>query len=84
MKIDQWALIAHPLGGAQLTGVVTGHPRFPDYTSVTTSLVVAIEDGKVRTKSGSLYELGEPEPAYEREFPNARARLLAQTQSQSN
>jgi len=59
-----------------LHGLVFGHPRFKDGLDVTTSEIINIEDGAIRTRSGSLYHLGRVEPAYEKAYPNARKRLI--------
>jgi hypothetical protein len=42
---------------------------------VTTSKVLGKHGAYVVTQN-SLYELGEPDPEYEKQFPNARARLF--------
>lgn len=47
-----------------LVGVVTGHPKKPDGSLVQTSPVAKVEGRLITTESGTLYWLGEPEPAY--------------------
>jgi len=48
-----------------LTGEVFGHPRKKNGTRVITSAIVDIpEPGLVRTRSGTLYKLGEPALEY--------------------
>ena len=54
-----------------------GHPAHADGKAITTSRLIGRKDRLVVTRSGSEYELGEPDPAYESKFPNARERLLA-------
>ena len=59
-----------------LHGFVRGHPRCADGKEVTTSMLCSRAGSKVLTKSGSEYELGNVDAAYESLFPNARQRLL--------
>lgn len=74
-----------------LVGEVYGHPdpRFRDGTRIRTAAIVGKQDGfivspdnelgpvvLVVTESGRDYELGDPDPGYEMQFPNARNRLL--------
>src|SRR5512140_3207629 len=85
MKLDQWCVVSRTFPSLPppeqerccLHGQVTGHPRCSDGKKVTTSLVVSRDGDNGVTKSGSAYELGEPDPAYEARSPNARQRLLA-------
>ena len=58
-------------------GFVSGHPCCADGKEVTTSCVVGRAGNKVVTKSGSEYELGTVDPAYESMFPGAPQRVLA-------
>lgn len=83
VRIDRWAMIhaggpydAPETAGYFLRGVIHGHDEHADGTPVETSPIVAVVDGKIRTRSGTLYELGEPEPEYEAAYPGARERLL--------
>lgn len=83
MRITNWVLIAHadrsplPQGHSRkLRGDVYGHPRFPDGYRVTTTRIVGTRDGRIVTRSGSHYELGDPQPLYEAVFPGAKQRLL--------
>lgn len=83
MRLENWSVTGSndpykvpELQTKQLQGQVYDHPRFADGMFITTSTIIRVEDGRVRTKSGSLYILGEVDPKYEFEFPNARARLL--------
>lgn len=85
MRIEQWAVVVLPgqsvfmapeCRANALHGFAYGHPRFADGEEITTSALVGVEDGKIRTKSGSVYELGEVDPKYEAEYPGARERIL--------
>lgn len=60
-----------------LSGVVTGHPKKADGTPVTTSRVVGRDGSRIVTESGSRYELGDVDPAYEQVFLGAKNRFLA-------
>ena len=60
-----------------LFGFVRGHPFHADGKQLRTSRLVYRKDGCVLTRSGSQYELGDPHPDYEAEYPEARQRLLA-------
>lgn len=64
-----------------LRGHIYDHPDHADGTTVETSPIVGAVDGKIRTRSGSLYELGEPHPDYEAAYHGARERLLKRAQS---
>jgi hypothetical protein len=65
-----------------LAGTVYGHPSrdFFDGDSITTSEVVSVkvngDDVIATTRSGSQYLLGTVAPEYERQYPNARERLI--------
>lgn len=61
-----------------LVGKVFGHSRFPDGTKISTSMIRKIENDIVFTESGSQYNLGDVDPNYEKEYPNAKERLLTQ------
>ena len=83
MILKNWSLVfrdpycAPELQKPALHGKVYGHRRFLDGSSITTSTVVGItEDGKIKTYSGSEYELGDVDPRYESMFPNAKDRLI--------
>lgn len=84
MVIENWSVViikydpykAPEQQDVRIEGYVFGSPLLIDGDPITTSTVVGIEDGKVRTASGSLYELGEVDPEYEKFFPGARERLL--------
>ncbi len=87
-KLHRWSLRSRSLGdwqspeevGACLFGIVSGHPRHIDGKEVVTTPLVRCEANRVVTRSGSEYELGSSDPAYERLFPGALQRLLARLQ----
>jgi hypothetical protein len=60
-----------------LRGLVFGHEVYDDGSWVTTSSVKGRVGNRLLVASGRLYELGDPDPAYEQRFPDARERLLA-------
>lgn len=43
---------------------------------ITSAIQYVDDDGKVYTKSGSIYNLGAPHPEYEVIYPNAKQRFL--------
>ena len=47
-----------------LAGEVYGHPQFTDGEYVTSSKVLKVDDGKVQTYTGSVYELGNKHPDF--------------------
>lgn len=84
MRLENWSVVvrdpdpykAPEAQQACLSGNVYDHPTYSDGNVITTSRIVKVEDGKVHTVSGSVYELGEVDPEYERMFPGARGRLF--------
>lgn len=86
--LDNWALVlddnpylAPEQRCMRLSGLVTGHPGFPDGHLVTTGPITgyeqrAVEGIIIKTKSGSLYQLFAPAADYEAAFPNAKLRLF--------
>ena len=85
MRIENWS-IGTPASDpytppemqvTSLSGTVYGHPRFDDGVNITTSAIVALKGGRIVTRSGSEYELGQPHPEYEAAYPNAKQRALA-------
>ena len=84
MKVERWSVVSRTEYGFQppdsesncLQGFVTGHPSHADGKAITTSRLVGRNADRVVTRSGSEYELGEPDPAYESQYPNAKERLL--------
>ena len=82
MRLENWSLThglyQAPEQGCHLIGNVYGHPTRPDGRRVRTSTVVRIDriTETIETRSGSIYELGEVDPDYERMFPDARKRVF--------
>ena len=86
MRIENWAVIFPPsispytppeLLKQSLQGKVFGNPRFNDGKFVTTSSITGKNSrNEILTHSGSAYELGEIDPTYEAQFPNAKNILL--------
>lgn len=81
-KLENWALISN----GRLLGDLQGHPEHSSNKPVKTTAIDELQeltithDRKcaklvISTKSGSWYELGEPDHAYEKIFPNAKFRL---------
>lgn len=76
-KLEKWSLVAigrpydapesywHCLQGINEAG-----------SQVVTSSIVGCQNSHVLTKSGSIYELGEADPDYEKLYPNAKKRLF--------
>lgn len=84
IKINNWAMVTKMLSpyhapeqGIQcLNGNVENHPRYEPGKNVTTSEIIGKRFGFVVTRSGSLYELGEPASEYEKQFPGSKQRVL--------
>lgn len=88
MKILNWCVVTSlvspytppELGEHRLSGDIykDAHPgqKFRDGSTITTSRIVGKKGDAVVTLSGSIYELGNPAPLYEEQFPNAKQRLL--------
>jgi len=88
MKIENWGIVLR--GGpyqapeqftTHLVGAVYGHPnpRHYDGKHIQTSAIVSGDPATetVTTRSGSVYELGEVAPEYEKQFPGARERFFS-------
>ena len=77
-KLENWSVCQrNPYSTAcYLAGNVYNHKSKPDGKEVVTSRVITIENGLIITSSGSKYELGDVDPNYEKEFPNAKERIL--------
>ena len=69
--LESWARYGDRFGGT-----VTGHPRHKDGEEIVTSRVTGWDGETFLTRSGSRYTLGLPHPRYERQFPNARQRVI--------
>jgi len=86
MELKNWAWVClnqNPYAAPEtlhfgLQGEVYGHSTRPNGQPITTSPVVGLGDvpDSVRTKSGSIYVLGEPNAVYEAKFPGGKERLL--------
>lgn len=73
MKITNWVLTRRGI-----VGETQGHPTLPDGSLVLIHKVSAIdEEGRLWLMNGWVFELGKPEPKYERKYPNAREKALA-------
>lgn len=84
MRLEKWSVVSSATGYTapelvtlQLHGNVYGHQRFPQGKEVTTSAIDKIDGNTVVTRSGSRYELGEIDLEYEKLYPDAKAKLLA-------
>jgi hypothetical protein len=69
------AFLPPELSGIALVGRVFGHPRFQDGREIETSAIAAVAGRIITTRSGSRYELGEPEPGYA-EWCKQRGRVI--------
>lgn len=67
---------------ARVTGKIYGHPRYPDGDTITPSILVARKGNSFSTRSGSVYDLGEPKAEYREKFPNAMEEILASVPDQ--
>ena len=82
MRLENWSitrgLYEAPEQGCNLIGDVYGHPTRPDGRHVRTSKVVRVDfiTRTIETISGSIYELGEVDPNYEKMFPDAKERVF--------
>ena len=84
MKINNWSVCfdgsnpyqAPELQVPRLAGSVENHPRLGKRDDILTSAIIGKRNGLVVTKSGSEYELGEVDAGYEKEYPNAKERLM--------
>lgn len=48
----------------RLQGIVTGHPKKADGTSIVTTSIRESVGRQVTTRSGTVYDLGEPAPEF--------------------
>lgn len=83
-KLSNWAIvtsrdpyIAPELVRQCLMGKVEGHPDHEDGKTIVTSNIIGKFEGRIVTKTGSLVELGDPRPEYDKEFPDSKKRLFA-------
>lgn len=82
-KLNNWAIVAYgpqciapELRRQCLIGETQGHPEWEDGHTIVTSRIIGKRGELIATKSGSFIELGDPQPAYEAVFPNAKNRTL--------
>lgn len=71
MKLENWKMVeladpfmAPEMRSPRLGGNVHGNPRFEEGYAITTSPIESVEGRVVTTRSGSVYELGDPDPEY--------------------
>lgn len=83
IRLENWAVVysgspyqAPELQIPRLVGNVFGHPSFEDGEMVTTSSIKRKDGECIVTNSGSYYTLGGIDPEYEKQFPNAKQRLM--------
>lgn len=62
-ELRSWQVAAF-VGAFAIVGDVYGHPRRPDGERIVSSIVADFDGRLVRTRSGSLYRLGDPSPQY--------------------
>ena len=85
MILNNWSVvkrdpyIAPEMQSSCLRGQVTGHSEIADGEYVTTSSIISNADGKITTVSGSVYELGDVDPEYEKVYPNAAERIFQES-----
>ena len=87
-KLDNWCVTFHPFDRPSaftppecvrkcLHGIVTGHHKKADGTSVTTSYIERkTQTNQIVTSSGTIYDLGDVDPEYEKQYPGALETLL--------
>jgi len=82
-KIDNWSVISNYNGYTSpelltmhLQGNISGHAKIEEDELGITSRIVGKNGEFVETYNGTLYELGSPSPEYEKQFPDAKNRLL--------
>jgi len=84
MRIENWAILyreqdpylAPELRTNCVGGNVHDNPKFTNGTYIHTSSIEGKRGNKIVTHSGSEYELGEPNPEYEKIYPDARNRVF--------
>lgn len=76
-KLNNWSVVINNSPEFDsLHGNVSGHPKIPDGSLVTTSPIArSSDDGCIITKN-TTYELGEIDSEYEKLYPDARERLF--------
>lgn len=86
LRLENWSIgiggddiyLAPELQPKYLHGLVYGHPKFNDGEEINTSSIVRIDKDRemVLTYSGSEYVLGDIDPEYEKQFPDAKNTLF--------
>lgn len=84
IRIELWAFgtnndpyLAPELRFYFLSGYIYGHPHFDDGARIICTSPIQSYDGiYIITRTGSRYLLGEVDPLYESEYPNAKERLI--------
>tara|TARA_B110000495_G_scaffold203492_1_gene227461 strand:- start:4292 stop:4561 length:270 start_codon:yes stop_codon:yes gene_type:complete len=76
--IHNWSTTTIPADPYKAPEQITQHlqGKISEDKRIITSAVVGQHQGMIRTKSGSLYALGEIDPDYDYAFPMAKQRLL--------
>jgi len=75
-RMENWSTTML-FGYQALQGDVYGHEEFEDGTHIVACIISSVsEDGIVTIVNGSEYILGEVDPNYETEYPNAMERLI--------
>lgn len=59
-KLENWSVIPPK----RLHGFVYGHPSYQDGTEIETGIIHGRRRESVVTRSGNIYDLGEPNPDY--------------------
>lgn len=59
IRIEQWAIVGL-FGKPRLMGNVYGHHHIKDGENATTTSIIGKKNGFIHTRSGSVYQLGEP------------------------
>ena len=85
-RLENWSVCSYPpdsdpylapeLWAYHLQGRVYGHPGFVEGTFVITSSIKGKREDKILTHTGSHYQLGDVDPKYEEEYPDAKERLF--------
>ncbi len=71
-RLENWSVVTDRVNAynppeawvQRLAGEVYDHPKQEDGKRVETSIIVTSEGRRVTTRSGTVYELGKPDPQY--------------------
>lgn len=78
LSVDTDPFAAPETRTTSLHGEVFGHPGFREGQTITTSAIVGkTAKDEIRTRSGSVYTLGQVRTEYEEKYPDAKAKLLS-------